>query len=328
MRANAITSLPYTTKTAKAWAKETLRGFYECPITPINDDLELDMEGIRYNVEALIDMGANGLVIGGNIAEGWNMLPSQWNQLHEVVADATQGRIPLWSIILDPCVQIACEKIEFVQNLGYVGVEIINPVVQLRSDNEIFEYFEYIAKRTPLAIMLYRTQVSGLLMGYDLLRRLVDLDTVVGMKQGSPIKGDTARIRRQLRDDIIVAEPNEDRFLEELFDGARLMWANFNYTLSGKKRHLMKEYYELALAGDYVAARERWKALRPVSNFNDELNAGNRINNASYAASIAWLKAWYEAIGLRGGRVLPPIHDISDSDRKMLTDRLEQLGVV
>ena len=116
-------------------------------------------------------------------------------------------------------------------------------------------------------------------------------------------------------------------FLEELFDGARLMWANFNYTLAGKKRHLMKEYYELALAGDYVRARERWKALRPVSIFNDDLNAGNRINNASYAASIAWLKAWFEAIGLRGGRVLPPIHDISDSDRKMLTERLEQLGV-
>jgi 4-hydroxy-tetrahydrodipicolinate synthase len=150
----------------------------------------------------------------------------------------------------------------------------------------------------------------------------------VGMKQGSPIKGDTARIRRFLRDDFIVAEPNEDRFLEELFDGARLMWANFNYTLAGKKRHLMKEYYDLALAGDYVGARERWKALRPVANLNDDLNAGNRINNASYAASIAWLKAWFEAIGLRGGRTLPPLHDISDADRKMLTDRLQQLGVV
>jgi len=323
-----ITSLPYTPKTAKAWAKETLRGFYECPITPFNDDLEPDVDGIRHNVEALIDMGANGLVIGGNIAEGWNMLPSQWNQLHEVVADAARGRIPLWSIILDPSVQIACQKIDFVQSLGYVGVEIINPVVQLRSDNEIFDFYEYIAKRTPLAIMLYRTPVSGLVLGYDLLKRLVELDTVVGMKQGSGIKGDTQRLRRQLRDDVIVADPGEDRFLEELMDGHRLMWANYNYTLSGKKRHLLKEYYDLAVAGDYLTARERWKALRPVSLLNDELNAGIRGRNASYAGAIAWLKAWYEAIGLRGGRTLPPIHDLSDADRKMLRDRLAQLGVI
>ena len=206
-----MTNLPYTTKNAKAWAKDTLRGFYECPITPINDDFELDEEGIRFNVEAFIDMGVNGLVVGGNIAEGWNMLPAQWNRLHEVVVDANKGRIPLWSIILDPCVRVACEKIEFVRKLGYVGIEIINPVVQLKSDNEIFDYFEYIAKRTPLAIMLYRTHVSGTLMSYDVLRRLADLDTVVGMKQGSPIKGDTARLRRRLREDFIVAEPNEEQ---------------------------------------------------------------------------------------------------------------------
>ena len=115
-----ITSLPYTTKTAKAWAKETMRGFYECPITPFTDELELDVE-VRYNVEALIDMGRGSSSVATSLRGGH--AASQWNQLHEIVADANQGRIPLWSIILDPSVQIACEKIEFVQNLGYVAVE-------------------------------------------------------------------------------------------------------------------------------------------------------------------------------------------------------------
>ena len=164
-------------------------------------------------------------------------------------------------------------------------------------------------------------------MGHELLRRLVEIDTVVGMKQGSPIKGETARIRRMLREDI--SWPNRMKTDSwKSSSTARLMWANFNYTLSGKKRHLMKEYYELAVAGDYLGARERWKALRPVSNFNEDLNAGNRNNNASYAASIAWLKAWYEAIGLAGWPDAAADPRISDADRKMLKDRLEQLGVV
>ena len=99
-----MSNLPYSVKEAKAWAQEAVRGFYECPITPITDAYELDEEGIRSNVEAFVDMGADGLVIGGNIAEGWNMLPAEWNRLHEVVAEAAGGRLPLWSIILDPCV--------------------------------------------------------------------------------------------------------------------------------------------------------------------------------------------------------------------------------
>ena len=323
-----MSALPYSKKEAKAWAQETVRGFYECPITPINDAYELNEAGIATNVEAFIDMGADGLVIGGNLAEGWNMLPAQWNRLHEVVADAAKGRIPLWSIILDPCVQVACEKIELVETLGYVGIEVINPVVQLRSDDEIFDYFDYIAQRTPLAIMLYRTPVSGVVMSSDLIQRLADFDNVVGMKQGSSIKGDTSRLRRQLRDDFIVADPNEESFLEELFNGAQVMWANYNYTLSGKKRHLMREYYELALAGDYVAARERWLALRPVSVLNDDLNSVNRIKNASYASSVGCLKAWFEIIGLAGGRVLPPVREFDEADRKALAQSLEELGVV
>jgi len=96
------------------------------------------------------------------------------------------------------------------------------------------ERIDYIAQRTPLAIMLYRTPVLGVLMSSDLIQRLADFDNVVGMKQGSPIKGDTSRLRRQLRDDFIVADPNEESFLEELFNGAQVMWANYNYTLSGK----------------------------------------------------------------------------------------------
>jgi len=322
-----MSNLPYSVKEAKAWAQETVRGFYECPITPITDAYELDEEGIRSNVEAFVDMGADGLVIGGNIAEGWNMLPAEWNRLHEVVAEAAGGRLPLWSIILDPCVRVACEKIEFVEQLGYQGIEVINPVVQLRGDDEIFDYFEYLSRRTQLAIMLYRTPVSGLVMGFDLLERLADLDNVVGMKQGSSIKGDTQRLRRRMREDFLIADPNEEAFLEELFNGAQVMWANYNYTLSGKKRHLMREYYDLALAGDYVGARERWKALRPISALNDDLTATARINSASYASTIAALKAWFEVIGLSGGRVLPPVRDLEETDRKVLRDRLEQLGV-
>ena len=321
-------TLPYTTKEAKAWAKETVRGFYECPITPITDEYELDEEGIRSNVEAFVEMGVDGLVIGGNLAEGWNMLPSEWNRLHEVVSDAAQGRVPLWSIILDPSVRVACEKIERVAQLGFEGIEVINPVVQLRSDDEIFDYFEYLCRRTPLAIMLYRTPVSGLVLNFNVLRRLADLDNVVGMKQGAPIKGDTGRLRRMLRDDFIVADPSEEAFLEDLFNGGQVMWANYNFTLSGKKRHLMREYYDLAVAGDYVEARERWKALRPISAFNDDLTAGIRINSASYAASVAWLKAWFELIGLAGGRVLPPVPNLEEADRKILKDRLEEFGVI
>ena len=154
-------ALDFTRGEAKQWALEQIKGFYMCPISPVNDQLEIDESGLRENIEAFIEMGVNGLVVGGFISEGWNLTPSKWLRYHEVVADAAQGRIPLWTIILDPCVHTALEKLDAIEKMGFEGAEVINPVVQLRTDDEIFDWFKYLTDRTDLAICLYRTPVSG-----------------------------------------------------------------------------------------------------------------------------------------------------------------------
>jgi 4-hydroxy-tetrahydrodipicolinate synthase len=187
--------LPYTRKEVKAWAKKNIVDWYGCPITPVTPDYTLDEAGMRENLEAYIEMKENALVVGGFIAEGWNLKLSDWKRYHEIMADAAKGRIPLWTIILDPSVHQALEKMQFVQELGYVGAEVINPVVQLRSDQEIYDYFKYMTDHSDLAIFLYRTAVSGKLMSFDLIYRLADIDTVVGVKQGSLNYNDTLALR-------------------------------------------------------------------------------------------------------------------------------------
>ena len=87
---------------AKAWGQKTIRDFYMCPLTPMSDSLEPDVKGMHENIDAYVDMGLNGLVVGGFISECWNMTLSQWMRYHEVVAEANAGRLDLWTIILDP----------------------------------------------------------------------------------------------------------------------------------------------------------------------------------------------------------------------------------
>jgi len=42
-------------------------------------------------------------------------------------------------------------------------------VVQLRTDDEIFDWFKFITDRSDMAVMLYRTPVSGKVLGWDLM---------------------------------------------------------------------------------------------------------------------------------------------------------------
>ncbi len=54
--------------------------------------------------------GAPALSSAGFFAEGWNMTLAEWQRYHEVVAGATAGRLPLFTIILDHSAYQAIEK--------------------------------------------------------------------------------------------------------------------------------------------------------------------------------------------------------------------------
>ena len=261
----------YRRDTAKQWANETIEGFFLCPVTPLKPDFTFDEEGIRENVEAFVEMGVDGLVVGGFIAECWNTTLSEWYRYHEVMAEAVNGRIPLFSILLDPSAYQTVEKIGRLEELGYDGAEVINPVVQLRTDDEIFDWFKYVTDRSDMAVMLYRTPVSGKVMGWDLMQRLADLDTVVGAKQGVVNRMETLKLRSIIRDDFVLSDPIEAVFVEDLRRGGQVVFGELSYILYGKLRPLINEYRALAADGKWEEAFKVSEQLNGVREFYGEV---------------------------------------------------------
>ncbi len=312
---------------AKSWAQSTIKDLYMCPLTPMTASLELDAAGIAENIDAYVEMGLNGLVMGGFIAECWNLKLSDWMRYHEIVADANNGRLDLWTIILDPSVHQALEKMDFVESLGFSGAEVINPVVQLRTDDEIFDWFDYLTRHSDLAICLYRTPVSGTVLNSNLMARLADIDTVVAVKQGNMNRAESLKLRRELRDDFIVSDPFEYFYLDDLRDGGEVLWGELSYILYGKQRHLMRDYIKLGRAGEWETAREKWAALAPVRQYYEDLFIWNIARTATYASALAAMKSWYEAIGLKAGPILPPVKNVAPARAAEIAEHLIKLGV-
>jgi len=318
--------MQYTRKEAKAWCKQHVKDWYECPLTPMTKDFAFDEAGIRENIEAYIEMGETGLVMGGFLSECWNVKLSDWKRYHEIVADAVKGRLDLWTIILDPSVHQALEKMQFVEKLGYNGAEVINPVVQLRSDEEIYDYFKYMTDHSNLAVWLYRTAVSGKLLSFDLIQRLADLETVVGVKQGSLNHSDSLMLRKQVRSDFVVADPDETWWLDDLRNGGQVLWGGFTHIIYGKKRKVLDQYTALARSGKWEEARVLWETLRPIADLMGELFALPLARTASYATPIGNIKAWYEAIGLKAGPMLPPVKNLSEAEKERVKEAVKKVG--
>ena len=234
--------------------------------------------------------------------------------------------MPLWTIILEFSAKQAIEKLTFVERLGYAGAEIMNPSVQLRSDNEIHDYFKHITDRSNLAMVLYRTPMPGTLMSMDLIARLSEIDTMVGVKQGSFSRADTLVLRRRVNPQFIVSEPIEGFFLDDLRRGGQVLWAAFWYLAYGKQRHLMREYYDLARAGRWEDAFAASEKLQPVRIFFEDLVA-DMARSGTYASHIAMMKPWMNAIGFPVGGVVPPVRELPRERQEWLVGRLHELGV-
>lgn len=315
---------------AKAWAAEHLRGFYMCPVTPLSENFELDEEGLRHNIDAFVEMGCTGLVVGGFFAEGWNMTLAEWKRYHEVVADATAGRIPLFTIILDSSAYQAIEKMRYVESLGFIGAEVMNPSVQLKTNDDVVSYFDLVAPATGLALVLYRTPVSGFVYSHDAVARIAEHPNVVGIKNGTLSWVDSIALRRRVGDQLVISEPNERYWAYDaaLF-GGQVLYGELSLLLYGKWRPELRAYSDLALAGDLAGALPLAAKLDSVRQIYDEVLIGRIAATGSYVAAMPYIKAWFEMLGLRAGPVRPPVTArLSGSEREQLAQNLTDAGVI
>jgi 4-hydroxy-tetrahydrodipicolinate synthase len=52
------------------------------------------------------------------------------------------------------------------------------------------------------------------------------------------------------------------------------------------------------------------------------------LETNTYAGTVSSVKTWFDAIGLKGGHMIPPLRDLPPAQAEQLRGRLRDLGVV
>lgn len=199
-----------------------IRGAFPVLITPMNENQEIDWEGVKNNVNYFIEQGVAGIIINGSTGEFVSLTKDEKFRMVETVVKEVNGRIP---VMVGTASETTKETIEYTKQAEANGAEaalIINPYYCKPKEEEIYFHFKEVAKETNLPIMLYNNPgLSGIDMSTELMLRLGrDCENITHVKESS---GDIQKARdlaREGKGDIEVFCGAEELVMESYFVGA------------------------------------------------------------------------------------------------------------
>ncbi len=160
------------------------KGVYPAMVTPLNKDLEIDENGLRYEVDFLIESHIHGLVALGSSGEFPYLTVDEKKRVIDIVVEQTNGRVPVIvctsSMGTDEVIQLS----RYARDRGADGLMINLPIYFPLTDEDVFNHYEAISKAVDLPILLYDfPYVTHLEMSPELISKLSYIENVVGIKE-------------------------------------------------------------------------------------------------------------------------------------------------
>ncbi len=297
------------------------RGYLPAIITPFKDDLSLDEAGLGVLLEWLHGEGMHGLVLAGTTGEWTSMSKAERARLFERTGAQMRGKLPLIAGCSSFTAQESIEFAGFAREAGFDGILLTPPPYVRPNAEEIVDFYTSVGRECGLPICVYNWPPgTGIDMPLSLLERLADIDAVVAIKQSTPNFTQFADTFFALKDKVrVFGFPMNELGLTLLsvHGGDGTMGAG------GVLGRAQTGFYDHLWAGDIDAARACGAKDRVLMA---DWYTPDLIGR--FGSGPAILKAALNIRGVPGGRVRPPLRDVSDIHRETIATTLQELGMI
>ncbi len=316
---------------AKELAFEKVRGLWIAIPTPFHEDGTIDEPTLRRSVDHYVDgLGVDGIFCGGVMGEFWALTLDERRRGHEVVVDATAGRVPVMAHVGHHVYAEAAALSRHAHEIGVDFAIAMNPYFPIHpSDDLVRNWYRRLAAESPIPLFLFNTAYSGYSISPELIAELAELDTVCGIKNPKP-HDHLLRVQELAGDRIVVCDAAEQDWLSLHLDHGfqSLMSTPALAMFQTPQRRPITDYTALADAGDLDAAWELHATLSGERAAFRRWMHDRWLARRTGAIPIAELKAWLGLMGLPQGPVRPPLVPLADTELEALAVDLDRLGLV
>lgn len=294
---------------------KNLEGAYPVLITPMNEDGEINWEGLKQNIEHFINENVTGIVVNGSTGEFVSLTKEERYQVTEVAVEQVNDRIPL---VVGTAAETTADAIAFTKQAEAAGADaslLINSYYAHPKDEEIYEHFKAVAESVSFPIMIYNNPfTSGVDIGTETILKVArDVDNITHIKESS---GDISKVRdvtRQGKGFLKTFCGADDLALESFLVGAT-GWISVAGNIAPG---LVTDLYNSVKANDIEKAWELYDKVLPLCNFIE--GSGKFVQIVKRAMDIQ---------GLAGGPSRKPRLPLTEEEDATLQEIMNKLQVV
>jgi 4-hydroxy-tetrahydrodipicolinate synthase len=315
---------------AKTLAREKVTGLWIAIPTPFTPDgSQVDEEALVASVDHYVDaLRVDGIFCGGVMGEFWALTVDERERVHELVAQAARGRVPVMAQVGH---HAFADTLRLCEHALAAGVDFgiaMNPYYPPSPPAELVRaWYEQLDAAASLPMFLFNTMYAGYTLSPELIAELAGLDSVCGIKNPQGMEH-LLRVQELAGDRIVVTDASERHWLElHTEHGFQALMSTPALALYQRPGDLpVVEYTRLADSGEVDAARTVSERLGPARDAFDRWMRAPWLERK--VIPIAQLKAWLALLGLPQGPVRPPLVPLARDEEAALARDLDAAGLL
>jgi len=291
-----------------------LRGVFVVLVTPLTTVGEVDTQGLRGNVQWLVEQGVHGVIPLGSTGEFASLDDAQRIRVLDATMEAVDGRVPVVVGAGAETTEQAIANIRRAESAGASGVLVIPPWYYTPDQEELADHYRRLGEAASLPVMIYNNPFTSKVdIPPETLARMSEFPHIEYVKESSGDIRRIARIRTLTEERLRIFCGWEDMAYESFLMGA-IGWV---CVVGNVVPHMAVRLFELV--AEERNAAEGWTLYKRMLPLLRYLEYEGKTQKA--------LKYMLDRMGLCGGESSSPKRALDMEDRNRLDTLMAELEI-
>ena len=283
-------------------------GVYPAVTTKFHENGDLDIPEFVRNLEAQVEAGVDGIIIGGSLGESSTITQEERIELCRAALDSVGDRADIIVNIAEGSTRAAISLAQKAEENGAHGLMVLPPMMYKPTEQEVADFFIAVAKSTSLPILLYNNPVDYKIeITMNIFDQLLPYENIGAVKESTRDISNVTRMKNRYGDRFKVLCGVDTLAMEELVMGADGWVAGLVDAFPAETVAI----YRLIKAGRIEEARDIYRWFLPILelDINPQL-----VQNIKLAEVMT---------GIGTEHVRPPRHILVGDERERVIGILE-----